>query len=135
MKKSELPQDGGALDKSNYKELCYVTDKDGNYVTGKSSGWKPKKIALDNAIEEINDRIKQAKQQVLEGKISPIVYYMELNKMDVSILSSYVGMWTWRVKRHFKVNVFSKLSERILLKYATVFSISIEELKDIEFGN
>ena len=135
MKKSDIPQDRGSQDPSNFKELCYATDDKGNYVTGNSTGWDPKKIALDNAIEEIHERAENAKQRVLKKETSPIEYYMELNKMDIPILASYVGFWSWRVKRHFKVKVFHKLSEKTLKKYADLFDISINQLKDIEHGN
>ena len=57
---------------------------------------------------------------------------MELNKMDLSILSSYVGIWIWNVKRHFKPSVFQKLNDKTLEKYGEVFEISIEELKKIK---
>lgn len=63
------------------------------------------------------------------GAASPIVYYMELRKMDPQILASYVGLWKWRVKRHFKPNVFSTLNDKILQKYAEAFDISIDDLK------
>jgi len=135
MKKSDIPQDRGSNDTSNFKELCYATDKDGNYVTGNSTGWDPKKIALDNAIEDIHERAENARQRVLKNETSPIEYYMELNKMDIPILASYVGFWSWRVKRHFKVKVFNKLSEKTLKKYANIFEISIDQLKNIEHGN
>jgi len=135
MKKNEIPQDRSSKDPSNFKELCYATDDKGNYITGKSTGWEPKKIALDNAIEEIHERAEKAKQRVLNNETSPIEYYMELNKMDVAILASYVSFWSWRVKRHFKVKVFQKLPEKTLKKYADVFEISIEQLKNIEDGN
>lgn len=62
MKKNEIPQDREELDDSNFNELCYAVDDDGNYVTGKSTGWDPKKIALDNAIQEIRDRTEAAKR-------------------------------------------------------------------------
>ena len=52
--------------------------------------------------------------------------------MDLTILASYVGMWKWRVKRHFKPNVFNTLNNRILQKYADAFEISIAELKNIK---
>lgn len=135
MKKSDIPQDRGSEDPSNFKELCYATDEKGNYVTGNSTGWDPKKIALDNAIQEIHDRAQEAKKRVESGKSSPIEYYMELNKMDIPILASYVGFWSWRVKRHFKAKVFNKLSEKTLKKYADIFEISINQLKDINHGN
>lgn len=135
MKKSEVPQDKSNLESANFKELCYAVDENGNYTTVNSSGWNPKTIALDNAIAEINERVENAKSKVLNQQTSPIEYYMELHKMDIPILASYVGIWKWRVKRHFKPNVFNKLSEKILQKYATVFNISIAQLKDITHGN
>ena len=86
MKKNEVPQDESNLSKSNMKELIYATDDDGNYTTALSSGWDPKTIALTNSLEDINERIAKAKEQVKNGKSSPIVYFMEVNKMDVNIL-------------------------------------------------
>lgn len=130
MEKDKVPQDQSNLMKNNVKELLYATDENGNYTTTLSTGWEPKTIALSNSIDEINERIADAKQQVLNGEASPIVYFMEANKMDLNILSSYVGFWKWRVKRHFKPSVFAKLNDKILKKYADTFGVSIEELKN-----
>lgn len=130
MEKDKVPQDQSNLTKNNVKELLYATDENGNYTTTLSTGWEPKTIALSNSIDEINERIADARQQVLNGEASPIVYFMEVNKMDLTILSSYVGFWKWRVKRHFKPSVFATLSDKILQKYANTFEISIEELKN-----
>jgi len=132
MEKEHVPQDKSNLTKNNVKELLYATDENGDYTTTLSTGWEPKTIALSNSIDEINERIAEAKQQVQNGEVSPICYYMELNKMDITILSSYVGMWKWRVKRHFKPSVFAKLNDSILKKYADAFEISIAELKNIK---
>ncbi|MCP2026483.1 hypothetical protein L1276_001627 [Flavobacterium sp. HSC-32F16] len=130
MEKDNVPQDQSNLTKNNVKELLYATDENGNYTTTLSTGWEPKTIALSNSIDEINERIADARQQVLNGEASPIVYFMEVNKMDLTILSSYVGFWKWRVKRHFKPDVFAKLNDKTLKKYADTFEVSVEELKN-----
>ena len=132
MKKEEVPQDKSNLSKNNIKELCYATDENGEYTTVLSEGWEPKTIALANSIQDIEERIVQAKKEVQLGKISPIVYFMERNRMDLATLSSYAGMWKWRVKRHFKPNVFTQLSNKVLAKYAEVFEITSEELKNFK---
>lgn len=132
MKKDEVPQDKSNLESANFKELCYAVDENGEYTTVNSSGWDPKTIALNKAIEEIKLRVEAAKQRVLNHQTSPIEYYMEYHKMDLPILASYVGMWKWRVKRHFKPQVFQKLSDKTLQKYADVFEISIQQLKNIQ---
>ncbi len=132
MKKEEVPQDKSFFKEEHGKELCYAVDDQGNYTTALSSGWEAKTIALNNALSVIEERIADAKQRVLENKTSPIEYYMEVCKMELPILASYVGMWQWRVKRHFKPSVFKKLSQKALQKYAEVFDISVEQLKNIE---
>lgn len=132
MKKEEVPQDQSNLSASNMKELCYAVDSEGKYTTELSSGWEPKTIALNKSMEDIQERVEEAKLNVIAGKVSPIVYYMELNKMDWVTLAGYMEMWTWRVKRHAKPSVFKKLKPSTLQKYAEVFSISVEALKNIQ---
>lgn len=132
MQKKDVPQDYSKLSSKNMKELCYAVDENGEYTTELSTGWEPKTIALSNAIEDIEERISEAKNRVKNGKTSPIEYYMELHRMDLSVLASYVGFWQWRVKRHFKPSVFEKLPGKTLQKYADVFEISVEKLKKIE---
>lgn len=132
MKKKEVPQDKSNLASANIKEMVYAVDEKGQYTTTLSTGWDPKTIALNNAIKDIEERVAVAKKKVLNNETSPIEYYMELHKMDVPVLASYVDLWQWRVKRHFKPSVFKKLNERILHKYADVFEISINELKHID---
>ena len=126
MKKSDVQQD-----KSNFKDLYYAVDDNGNYTTATSTGWDPKKIASDNAMQEIKERTERAKTRVINGETSPIEYFMEMHKMDLSILSSYVGIWKWRVRRHFRPSIFKKLPQRTLKKYADAFDISIDQLKTI----
>tara|TARA_R100001369_G_scaffold92792_1_gene139877 strand:+ start:2599 stop:3000 length:402 start_codon:yes stop_codon:yes gene_type:complete len=129
MKKNEVPQDKSNLESANFKELCYAVDENGEYTTELSTGWSPKTIALNNAIEALNERISASKQRVKDHKVSPLEYYMELHKMDLPILASYVGIWKWRVKRHFRPAVFKNLNNKTLQKYADIFDITIEELQ------
>lgn len=132
MKKDQVPQDEGNLSKNNVRELLYATDEQGNYTTALSKGWEPKSIALSNAMDDISERMELAKADFKAGKSSPIVYFMEASKMDLGILASYVGMWQWRVKRHFKPSVFAGLSDKILQKYADAFDIDINRLKNFK---
>ena len=132
MKKEEVPQDKSNIESVNMRELCYATDKDGNYTTALSSGWEPKAVALSNSMDVIKQRTETARNQVMTGELSPIAYFMEKSKMDLGILAGYTGMWQWRVKRHFKPRIFARLSNRILEKYAYAFQISVNELKNFK---
>lgn len=131
MNKNEIPQDESAL-KGWTREVFYAKNNEGKYEQGLSTGWSVKKAALDSAWEEVNKNIEEAHQKVKNNTASPIFYYMELRLMDVSVLSQYVGFWKWRVKRHFKPTVFKKLSNKVLQKYADVFEIEIEQLKNFK---
>jgi len=84
MKKEEIPQDKGALDKFT-KEIAYVVDKEGKYTTGQSIGWEVKTEALNIAWHDVVKKTEEAKQKVLKGQASPILYFME-KKIMVSFL-------------------------------------------------
>ncbi len=128
MKKEEIPQDNGALNKLT-KELVYAVDSSGNYSTELSTGWEVKTKALDLAWQDIEKRIEAARQKVLNNEASPILYFLELRLMDLGILSSYTGFWKWTIKKHMKPAGFKKLSQQKLQQYADAFNVSVEELK------
>lgn len=132
MKKQDLPQDESNLKSANMTEVLYVTDDNDNYTTANSIGWDAKKAALDESMELINERIEEARKNVANNIVSPIVYFMELNKMDFQVLAAYVDKWQWTVKRHSKPNIFKKLSDSTLKKYADAFGISVNELKNFD---
>lgn len=131
MKKSEVPQEEGAL--GAIKEICYATDENGNYTTTLSSGWNVKTTALEESLKYIDEQVNEAKQLVIQGKKSPIIYYMILCRMDWSVLSGYMNQWQWTTKRHANPNIFAKLTDKTLQKYAQIFEISVEDLKNPSF--
>lgn len=129
MKKKELPQDKSALENFT-REVCYVKNDEGKYETDLSTGWETKKIALDQAWEEIERRKTEALAKVKAGEASPILYFMEEKLMDLTVLSGYTGFFKWTIKRHLKPSVFNKLSASKLQKYADTFEIPLENLKN-----
>jgi hypothetical protein len=134
MKKEEVPQDMSALGKIT-KEVCYATDETGKYTTQLSDGWDVKITALDKAWEEIDDRVNIAKQKVLNGEASPLLFFMEKGLMDVKLLAGYTGFWQWQVKHHLKPDVFKSLSDKKLQKYAEVFNVSVNDLHNMNFND
>ena len=131
MKKEELPQDESALQNVT-RELCYVKNEEGKYTTGLSTGWEVKKDALDNAWDDIKQRIEEARKAVKNNEKSPIYYFMELKLMDLQVLSGYTGFWKFTIKRHLKPSVFQSLNEKKLAIYAKAFDISVEELRNFK---
>jgi len=132
MKQSEIPQDKCALENFT-KDVYYVTDNSGKYVTDKSCGWDVKATALSTTWQDVNSRIENAKNEVIKGIKSPIFYFMEKRMMDIKIVSLYTKICKWSVKRHLKPKNFKKLSDATLKKYCSLFEINIEELKNPKF--
>ncbi len=132
MKAKDVPQDNANMFQGKLREPIYSLDKDGNYTTVPSVGWAPKNAVMQEAWDNVNEKIEQTKQDVIAGKLSPIAYYIEKNIMDVGLLASYMHMRKWTIKRHLKPKNFAKLSDDVLEQYATVFTINKEELTDIE---
>jgi len=130
MKKEDIPQDLSSLGKIT-KEVCYATDASGKYVTGLSKGWDVKITALDAAWQDIESRTAAAREKVLKNEASPLLFFMERGLMDVPILAGYTSFWKWQIKKHLKPNVFKNLSEKKLRRYAEVFNVSVDDLKNM----
>lgn len=131
MKKEDVPQDESPLGKIT-KEVCYVTDQSGQYITQLSSGWDVKKNALDVTWQNIEERAAEARKKVESKQASPLLFFMEFGLMDIAILAKYTGFWKWQIKRHLRPTIFERLSDKKLKRYAEVFNISIEDLKKMK---
>ncbi|HEX3933479.1 MAG TPA: hypothetical protein VHW43_02290 [Puia sp.] len=130
MKKEDIPQDTGAFGKIT-KEVQYATDDAGNYSTGLSEGWEVKNSANDAAWQDIEERVRIARERVLNKEASPLLYFMELKLMDIKVLAGYTGFYTWQIRRHMKPAIFKKLSDRRLRRYAEVLEVRVEDLKSM----
>ena len=131
MDKKDIPQDPSAL-KVMTREVYYVKNSEGKYETGLSSGWSVKNEALDNAWDDINEQVEEAKKAVLDGNKSPIYYYFTLQLMDFKVLSGYTGFWKISIKKHMTSAGFNNLSDDKIAKYAKAFNISSDELKNFK---
>jgi len=127
MKKKDIPQDPSKLGDFT-REVCYVKNNEGKYETALSSGWSVKNEALDNAWDDINKQVEEAREEVRQGHKSPIYYYFVVQLMDFNVLAGYTGFWKISIKKHMTPNGFKKLNERKLAIYAKAFDISVEEL-------
>lgn len=132
MKKDEVPQDDENLFEGKFKVVKYAVDDDGKYGTVGSSGWEPENVVLNQAWEEINKKVEEAKKKIEAGELSPLAYHMEKNIMDIGMLAQYMDIPKRKVNRHLEPPGFNGLDEKTLARYAEVFDISVEELKETE---
>lgn len=132
MEKDQVPQDQVNLNEGKLAKLYYATDEKGHYVKVNSIGWEPETVAMQQAWEVVNDEVEEARQKVLSGKASPLLYYIKKNIMTTSMVASYISSFGFIVKLHCKPFFFKRLSRKTLEKYAYTFRISVEALTDIE---
>ena len=93
--------------------------------------WETKADAFSAQSEYYIEEIEPVRNQVLEGKLSPLAYHIEAKFFDIKLLSAYSGIHKRDIKKHLKPENFNKLDDETLKKYATAFGISIEELKKV----
>ena len=119
--------------KSDMRKLVYATKDDGSYTNVNSEGWEVENMATRQAWDAVEEELKEVVQQVKAGRLSPVAYYMHKCLMELPILAKYVDKWQWQVKRHFKPDIFASLDAKMLERYASVFNISVEELRNPKF--
>lgn len=121
-----IPQDDSKIFRGQ-KKVVYAT-ANGRYQAATSSGWQTEEFATQQAVDELDQQTELALQAVKNGEKSPIYYLMYKNRYDLPTLAQATGFWQWQIKRHFRPEVFAKLSEEKLAVYAGVFGIQFSEL-------
>ena len=129
MKISEVPQDITYYE--GEKRACYALDDQGKYVMVTSSGWNDEAVVNGLAVTELAVALEETRIAVLAGLKSPLCYHMERRQMNSDILGKTAGIAAFRVKRHFRPDVFSKLKPSILNRYAQALAVTPEELKTV----
>jgi hypothetical protein len=132
MNKEQVPQDEENLNEGKLAKLYYATDDKGHYVKVNSIGWEPETVAMQQAWDVVNNEVEDARQRVINGTASPVLYYLKKNIMTPGLVASYVGTLSLIVNLHCRPFFFKRLSKKTLEKYAYTFRISVAELTDIE---
>lgn len=130
MKRDEVPQDNASTYANNFKAI-YAVNEDGRYVVVPSSGWDVEAEATLQALQELERQTKDAYRQAQEGKRSPLFFHMYNQRMDLQVLSETSATSKWRIKRHFRPEVFRKLPPGTYRRYADALGISVDDLKTL----
>ena len=93
--------------------------------------WEKRFDACAVVMTKHSEEIETIRRQVVAGQLSPLAYHIQTNLFDVKLLSSYTGIPKRHIRKHLHPNTFNQLDEETLQKYATVFEITVEELKAI----
>ncbi|TJY62318.1 hypothetical protein E4T66_08875 [Sinimarinibacterium sp. CAU 1509] len=130
MKQSEVPQDQLAY-YGDARRAVYAVDDSGHYTTVASTGWSAEAQVNADAVAEFERLAQEARTRVEQGRSSPLDYHMYARRMDLPMLAQSSGIWRWRVRRHLRPQVFQRLPERLLARYAEALGLSIAALKEL----
>ena len=133
MKVRDVPQDPGSHLPKGF--MLYAVDDEGHYQSVLSVGNDLGTLSTKMLWEYLNEQVDAAAERVRSGQESPLAFYMARKIVDCGLLSKYVGMARWRIKRHLRPAVFKGLKPSILRRYADFFGVSVEEFASPSLEN
>jgi hypothetical protein len=131
MLERDVPQEGNAtLD--GKRKAVYAVGDDGKLRIVESRGWEVEEVVTRQALAELDRHAQQARERVAAGHSSPLEYHMYRARMDVALLAQATGLWRWRVRRHFRPEIFSRLPRALLQRYADALGMPPEALSKLD---
>jgi hypothetical protein len=131
MHERDVPQEGNAT-LAGHRKAVYAVGEDGKLRIVASRGWQVEEIVTRQALAELEERARDARQRALAGLASPLEYHMYRARMDVPMLAEAAGLWRWRVRRHLKAEVFARLPLALKRRYAEALGIAPQALERLE---
>ena len=110
--------------------ILFAEKEDESYAPVKSGSYLVKHF-LDDFFLKKNNLDKKQREEIQKGNISPVFYYMLIQDMGPGDLAKRVGISKRKLRKHFRPDVFAKLDDVKLQKYAEIFGVSVEKIKDI----
>lgn len=130
MRTDEVPQDENTA-LGGHRKAMYAVGPDGRYTLVPSKGWEVEATVTLQAVEAFQRQADDARRRAREGKTSPLEFHMYDRRMDLVLLSQTSGVWRWRIRRHFRPEVFARLRPKLLARYADALGLTVEQLKQL----
>jgi hypothetical protein len=131
MDDAEVPQEGNATH-AGLRKAVYAKGPDGTVRLVTSAGWEVEQIVTRQVLDLLATQAEDARARALQGTASPLEYHMYRAKMDLPLLAQSTGLWQWRVRRHFRPEVFRRLSPALLQRYADALGVTLEAVRGVE---
>jgi hypothetical protein len=115
------------IDCPQQQVILYVEKEDGKYEPIQTGSYLTKNFLDDYKLKRFHLE-ETLKKQVQSGAISPIYYYMVLEDLTISELSSRTGIRKGKVKKHLAADNFTSIPQKTLQLYSDVFNITIPDM-------
>ena len=131
MRERDVPQEGNVT-LAGHRKAVYAVADDGRVRLVASRGWEVEEIVTRQAIDVLERHAREARERAVAGLTSPLEVHMYRARMDLALLSQSTGLWRWRIRRHFRPQVFARLSLALRQRYADALGLSLEALGRID---
>jgi hypothetical protein len=131
MRERDVPQEGNAT-LAGHRKAVYAVADDGRVRLVASRGWEVEEIVTRQALQDLERLAREARERALAGLSSPLEVHMYRARMDLALLAQTTGLWRWRIRRHFRPQVFARLSPALRRRYADALGLSLEALGRID---
>jgi len=110
------------------KILLLDTDKKGNLITKEDMPEFAGKEDLANVLYYTKSVEQQRlKEEVINGRISPVQMLIELHVMDINDVASRMRLPVYKIKKHLTPEGFKKIKVEELQKYSIIFDVSVAD--------
>jgi hypothetical protein len=127
---SEVPQEGNRT-LGHHRKVMYAKDAAGRMVLVASRGSEVDETVTLQAVQRLNTFADAARVRCLAGQTAPLEVWMWTLRMDLTLLSQVTGIWQWRIRRHFRPDIFARLKPELLQRYALALGLRVEQLRQL----
>jgi len=120
----------GFVDYPEQQMIIYVEKEDGKYGPMQTGSYISANY-MDDYIEKRRNLELELRDQLTNGMISPVKYYMVLEELSLSELAARAGIRKSKVNRHLLPEGFGTATVGELHRYASVFNIPIPNLLQV----
>lgn len=127
-----MKEKDGYVDCPEQQMILYVEKEDGKYGPMQTGSYISANY-LDDYYYKRRNLEAGLREQVVNGLISPVKYYMTLGDLSISELSARAGIRKSKVKKHLEMVHFKDLTVAEFDRYLVVFNVPAEQMDLIFF--
>jgi len=115
------------IDFDGHRVTMFVEKEDGSYGSMETGSYLASNY-LDDFWQKMQHFHKNAYEQLISNKISPIAFYLIMKEMAPADAAVRVGISASAVKKHMQPKYFSRMTLSTAQRYADVFGIHLANL-------
>jgi hypothetical protein len=122
-----MKEKDGIIDCPEQQVILYVEKEDGQYGPIQTGSYLTRNYLDDYELKRKHLE-ENLRKKIQSREVSPIYYYMILEDLTISELAARVTLRKAKVKKHLEYASFHTIKDGILIQYADVFNVSVDDM-------